>query len=96
MERQEVLDKTQTDMAATQKEVLTFLKTLTDRLPQEPRHPLEPTRNAFNAPREGTSAARTYMDMIKEVTSDMNGPVMEIPTLGLILTTILLKSLVSL
>lgn len=72
MERQEVLAKAQTDMAATQKEVLTFLKVLTDRLPQEPRQPLEPTRNTFNAPGAGTSAARAYMDLIKEAINDVS------------------------
>ena len=82
MERQETLAKVQAHMATTQKEVLTFLKTLIDRLPQEPPRFLETTRNAFNAPREDTSAAQTYVDLIKEATSGMNGHDMEFPTPG--------------
>ncbi|XP_026452142.1 mucin-7-like [Papaver somniferum] len=61
MERHEVLARAQAYMDSTQKEVLFFLKTLKERLPQEPRHP-ESTRNTSNTPGVGTSAGHTFVD----------------------------------
>ncbi|RZC61608.1 hypothetical protein C5167_023374 [Papaver somniferum] len=48
-------------MASTQKEVLIFLKTLTERLPQASRQP-EPMRNTFNTPGADNSARRIFVD----------------------------------
>ncbi|XP_026454993.1 uncharacterized protein PB18E9.04c-like [Papaver somniferum] len=57
MERQEVLARAQTDMVSTQKEVLVFIKALTERLPRESRQPGSRT-DTPNNPEASTSTLR--------------------------------------